>query len=196
MQARTSVAVEQNDHIWVFFQFHGCAALNNDGKHIWECGTTKLKSHISLMQESNFQVLRSKRSPTSASQRIQDCLQGSNSWANRSSFVSVQFPNQACDTTGKLSNMRLTIKICQTTCVSMQHFYFSTYMFSNCISFGETFLLSSYSACRNKLYLVLLAPKITISSHTSKRRAVIRALSRSFGHANGQGNSVTVIPQL
>lgn len=196
MQARTSVAVEQNDQIWVFFQYHGCSALNKDGKCIWERAATKLKSHISLMQESDFQVLRSKRSPTSASQRMQDWPQGSSSCANLSRFVSVQFPDQTCDTTGKLSNMRLTIKICQTTYVSMKHFYLSTYTFSNCISFVETFLLSSYSACRNKLYLVLLASKITISSHTRNRRSVFRALSRSFGHANRQGNSVTVIHQL
>lgn len=80
--------------------------------------------------------------------------------------------------------------------VSMKHFCFSTYTFSNCISFVETFLLSSYSACGNKLYLVLLAPKITISSNESYRKAVIRTLSRSFEQANGQAYSVTVIHQL
>lgn len=148
------------------------------------------------MQESNFQVLRSKTSLNSASQRILDWLQGSNSWANLSSFVSVQFPDQTCDTTSKLSNRRLTIKICQTIYVSMKPFCFSTYTFANCISFVETLLLSSYSACGNKLYLVLHAPQITISSHTSNRRAVIRTISKSFEHANGQGNSVTVIHQL
>lgn len=101
-----------------------------------------------------------------------------------------------CDTTGKLSNMRLTIKICQTTYVSMKHSCFSTYTFSNCSSFVGTFLLSSFSACGSKLYLILLAPKTTISYHTSNRRAVIRTLSRSFEHANGQGNSVTAVHQL
>lgn len=65
----------------------------------------------------NFQALRSKRSLTSASQRMPDWLQGNNSWASLYRFVSVQFPDQASDTTGKFSDTRLAIKICQTTCV-------------------------------------------------------------------------------
>lgn len=148
-------------HSWVFLQYHCCSTLNRDSKFIWEWATMKLKSHISFAQEPSFQVLRDKRSPISASQRMPGLwLQGSNSSkANLGSCVSVQRRDQTYDTTGELSNRRLTIKVCQTTYVSKKHFCFSTYTFSNRIVFVETFLTSSAQFCVvPKLQFIFVLP--------------------------------------